>query len=71
MSIFRMKKLEEVKQILHEHQRGTGWDGVDKGTFEAWFRWHASAEDIKKLEAMGCEVLLTSSMGTPLTRVRC
>lgn len=66
-----MTKLEEVKKIMHEHQIGNVWFGAEKGKFEAWFRWHADADSKNKLEAMGCEVLLTSSMGTPLTLVRC
>lgn len=64
-----MTKLEEVKQIMHEHQMGNVWYGGKKGTFEAWFRWHADEETKNKLKSIGCHVELTSSMDTPLTRV--
>lgn len=64
-----MTKLEEVRKILYDHEMGNVWYGQRKGCFDAWFRWHADDQAIKKLADIGCIVQLTSSMGTPLTRV--
>lgn len=64
-----MTKLEEVRAIMHDHKMGNVWYGERKGSFDAWFRWHADEDSQKKLKDIGCEVELTSSLSTPLTRI--